>query len=129
MILIQVMAVKKRCILLASLLASCNLSNYQEKPVKLTINSEIADCEEQNVHFKVVSILDSSESHLEKGDFLLPVCESEDCKDLIYRVSQLDTNRVFEVEGYLSEKGHNNIEYGCVGALKLKVVSCIELSK
>lgn len=110
---------------LAILLTSC--SEYHDEQVKLVLKSEIASCEEQNIHFKVVRAISGGNEQVDK--FVLPVCESKECEELIYKVSQLDTNRFFEITGQLSKKGHNSVRYGCNGSLQIKITDCQEIEQ
>jgi hypothetical protein len=113
-------------IILGLLLTNC--SKYLNDEDILLIKSEIVSCEEQNVHFKILSIDDSKKQSL-VGTFVLPVCQDETCRKEIYSVSQLDTNRIFKVRGCFSLKGHKKVEYGCIGAYKFKTIECKEVFK
>lgn len=111
--------IRLNCIVLFTLLLiSC--SQYSKEEVVLYIRSELADCEEQNVHFKIIKVMDTTKLDL-VGSFVLPVCQDEACKEDIYSVTQFDTTLVFEVKGYFSRNGHNKKEYGCVGAHMFKI--------
>jgi len=59
------------------LLNSCN--SYTANELTVVIKSELAPCEEQNVHFKVLKVLEGE--YKGEGDFILPVCDSQRCKD------------------------------------------------
>ena len=108
--------------LLVPLFLFMSCKQYHENKVEVLLKSRLADCEEENIHFKIIQASDTSVVKL--GDYVLPMCESEDCRDLIYTVSHIDTNSFFWAKGHLSKEGHGKIQYGCIGSHELKIHEC-----
>lgn len=86
-------------------------------------------CEEDNLHFKIVSVKESDFKQLE-GNIVLPEfdksLENAENNGLFFPFPTLERTK-FTVEGHYSRRPHNIIRYGCLGSHKFKIVKVLEV--
>lgn len=100
------------------ILTACE--NYSTDLVELKVKTSIADCEEDNIHIRCLKVCHGK--NIKKGDWLLPMCENVMCDSIFYKMNKQDTTSIFIIKGYLSKKGHNEFNYGCIGTHAIKII-------
>jgi len=96
---------------------SCN--EYESELLTLDVITEIADCEEENIHVKIID----SEKKLFIGKYILPVCDTvSPCKTFLYALKKSDSLDTYTIQGYMSKKVHKTFDYGCTDSKFFKII-------
>lgn len=106
---------------------SCNNNTCSAKKITIEIINELQACEENNLHYTVVSVNESACKGI-KGEIILPILDNTinniENNTLLFTTQTFERKK-FTVEGYYSQKPHSKIADGCTGAHSFKVVRII----
>lgn len=103
-------------------------SKFNDELIEVTIINEIQECEELNMHYKIIN-----SSNMELVDTLiLPYLDkfmnNEENNELFFKAFDTIPKELI-VSGYLSKKPHKEVNIGCSGALYFKIKEVKQITK
>ena len=111
---------------------SCNNIKYHSTSVTIKVINELQDCEENNLHYKVVKVLKGAIPSNINRDIILPVLSkhmnNERNNNLLF--PEFRSQKILiDIKGYYSKRGHNDHSSGCLGSPLFKIEQILEVSE
>ena len=105
------------CLFLLVLTGSCK-NTFKDQKLVIQIVNELQACEEINLHYSIVKVLEGGNKNLQ-GKIVLPILDKNinnvENNDLLFPAKTMYRYR-FTVEGYYSKERHKSASDGCLGA-------------
>ncbi|MBL7785074.1 MAG: hypothetical protein JNM36_04165 [Chitinophagales bacterium] len=119
---------KSSFVLVCCLLSACLFNAYEPQLLEVQMVNEMQGCEEQNLHYTIVT---ANKQSLLKA-IVLPTfidsLETPATNNLFFSAPTLHRLRM-TVKGYYSKKPHGRISDGCYGAHYFKIVEIVRVEQ
>lgn len=104
------------------LIIGCNKRKYFQEEIEIIASDDLFECETENFHWRIDSVLHDDSGRVEKGELIYPVIGKDTLgyNKILFPIKP-NKEKIF-LRGYYSKAVHNDYSAGCIGTHYFKII-------